>query len=90
MIPPPTRFGSDVVPVTTPRPPTTRASTPGLTFQARPAVADCNPLIPQTPHESGMLVGWMDGSVRPVRPGVAETVFWAAVTPAGGEVAPLD
>jgi hypothetical protein len=27
----------------------------------------------------------LDGSVRTVRPGVNEQVFWAAVTPAGGE-----
>jgi prepilin-type N-terminal cleavage/methylation domain-containing protein len=94
----------DVVPVTSGFPPTTRASTPGLTFQVRPRdhftaedywarprqPNDCNPLIPQTPHEGGMIVGMIDGSVRTVRPSVAETVFWASVTPAGGEVASLD
>ncbi len=83
-------FGSfhlnDVIPVTSGFPPVTRASTPGLTFQVRPRVADCNPLIPQTPHEGGMLAAMADGSVQKVRPGVAETVFWALVTPAGGEV----
>ena len=80
----------DVVPVTTGPPPVTRSSTPGLTFQARPAPDDCNPLVPQTPHRVGMMVGWADGGVRTVRPDVAETVFWAAVTPAGGEVASFD
>ncbi len=77
---------SDVVPVTSGFPPVTRASTPGLTFHVRPRVADCNPLIPQTPHEGGMLAAFADGSVQTIRPGVAETVFWAMVTPAGGEV----
>jgi hypothetical protein len=35
-------------------------------------------------------VALFDGSVRTIRPGVSPEVFWAAVTPAGGEVAPLD
>jgi prepilin-type N-terminal cleavage/methylation domain-containing protein len=81
---------NDVIPVTSGSPPITRASTPGLTFQVRPKVEDCNPLIPQTPHEGGMLAAMADGSVQKVRPGVAETVFWALVTPAGGEAVNLD
>ncbi|MBX9623633.1 MAG: DUF1559 domain-containing protein [Gemmataceae bacterium] len=94
----------DVIPVTAGSPPESRASTPGRTFQVRPKVwapihlydprppgpDECDPLIPQTPHEGGLLAALADGSVRTVRPGVAETVFWAAVTPDGGEVAPLD
>ncbi len=47
---------------------------------------DCDPLMAQTPHRAGMIVALADGSVQKVRPGVAETVFWAMVTPAGGEV----
>ncbi len=81
---------TDVVPVTSGSPPVSQASTPGLTFQVRPKLGDCNPLIPQTPHEGGMLIALADGSVRTIRPTVAETVFWAAVTPSGGEVAELD
>jgi hypothetical protein len=75
-----------------------------VTFQVRPRFRftaedvffrplqpnDCNPLIPQTPHEGGMLTALADGSVRTVSPTTSETVFWAAVTPAGGEVASLD
>ncbi len=80
----------DVVPVTSGFPPVSRASTPGLTFQARPKLADCNPLIPQTPHAGGMLVGMFDGSVRTISPRVGEEVFWGSVTPAGGEVVTLD
>jgi hypothetical protein len=33
-----------------------------------------------------MLTAMMDGSVRTYSPSVASQVFWAAVTPAGGEV----
>jgi hypothetical protein len=40
----------------------------------------------QTPHRIGMLVAWVDGSVRQSSPGISPTPFWAAVTPAGGEV----
>jgi prepilin-type N-terminal cleavage/methylation domain-containing protein len=90
----PTPFGEyaiqDVVPVTSGSPPVTRASTPGRTFQVRPTIAECDPLVPQTPHASGMLIGMFDGSVQRVRPAVEETVFWALVTPDGGEVAGLD
>jgi hypothetical protein len=35
-------------------------------------------------------VALFDGSVRTMRPGVSPELFWATVTPAGGEVAPLD
>ncbi|MBX9628214.1 MAG: DUF1559 domain-containing protein [Gemmataceae bacterium] len=80
----------DVIPIASGNPPVSRASTPGLTFQVRPRLQDCNPLIPQTPHESGLLAGMADGSVRSFHPGVNETVFWGAVTPAGGEVIILD
>ncbi len=86
----PSPFGfyrlQDVVPVTMGSPPVSTASTPGFTFQVRPRVEDCNPLIPQTPHENGMLVAMADGSVRVMRGGIAESVFWGMVTPAGGEV----
>jgi prepilin-type N-terminal cleavage/methylation domain-containing protein len=91
----PTPFGEyaiqDVIPVTSGSPPVTRASTLGRTFQVRPAIyGECDPLVPQTPHTGGMLVGMFDGSVQRVRPGVEETVFWALVTPDAGEVASLD
>jgi hypothetical protein len=37
-----------------------------------------------------MLVARGDGSVRTLSPGMSETTYWAAVTPAGGEVAGPD
>ncbi len=89
----PSPFGSiglqDVIPVTAGQPPVTRPSTPGRTFQVRP-FAGCDDRVPQAPSSAGLLTALFDGSVRMVRPGTDETVFWAAVTPAGGETAPLD
>jgi prepilin-type N-terminal cleavage/methylation domain-containing protein len=65
-------------------------SPPGLEYTVPPGADVCNPFIPQTPHPTGMLAALADGSVRAIRPGVANAAFWAAVTPAGGEVASLD
>jgi len=88
-------------PVTTGDPPRTRPSRPGQTFQVRPRhkfnldrlpseeiflPGNCDSRQPQTPHAGGMLTALGDGSVRTVRPGIDPEVFWAAVTPAGGEV----
>jgi hypothetical protein len=76
----------DVYPITSGSPPTTVGSVPGFTFQVAPRIADCNPLIAQTPHPSGMLVAMADGSVRTLSGGMSATTYWSAVTPAGGEV----
>lgn len=51
-----------------------------------PRPGDCDPAVPNSPHPGGMNVLLLDGSVRSVRAGVAPEVFWAAVTPDGGEV----
>jgi prepilin-type N-terminal cleavage/methylation domain-containing protein len=75
----------DVYPITSRNPPVTVGSVPGLTFQVRPRLSECDPRIPQTPHSGGMLAALCDGSVRTLAPGMATTTFWAAVTPAGGE-----
>jgi prepilin-type N-terminal cleavage/methylation domain-containing protein len=58
-------------------------------FQVAPG-KDCDPTLLQTPHRSGILVALGDGSVRSVSPSVSQYTFWAAVTPAGGEVLPPD
>lgn len=76
----------DVIPVTSGSPAVTRPSTPGVTFQVRPAVKTADAYQLQTPFSAGLPVALFDGSVRVIRPGVAPEVFWAAVTPAGGEV----
>jgi prepilin-type N-terminal cleavage/methylation domain-containing protein len=57
----------------------------GGTFQTRPLLADCDPAFAQTPHR-GMVTALADGSVRTLAPGISEATYWAAVTPAGGEV----
>lgn len=69
---------------------TTRGSIPGLTFQAAPSLAECDPRLAQTPHRSGMLVALADGTVRTVAPDISENVYWSAVTPAGNEAIGLD
>jgi prepilin-type N-terminal cleavage/methylation domain-containing protein len=92
----------DVYPVTSGNPAVTRPSRPGGTFQVQPrpwipdkpasegprppGAGECDTSMPQTPHSGGMLVVLADGSVRTIRPSVSEETFWAAVTPAGGEV----
>ncbi|MFO0842476.1 MAG: type II secretion system protein [Gemmataceae bacterium] len=84
------RGWNDVLPVTDPNKGTTRPSVPGKTFQVRPRPEDVDPSIPQTPHRAGLTVALFDGAVRTVAPSVDETVFWAMVTPAGGEVISVD
>ena len=81
---------NDVYPITSGNPPTTVGSMPGLTFQAAPAIRDCDPRLAQSPHRSGMLAALGDGSVCILSPGMSPTTYWAAVTPAGGEVLSLD
>src|SRR5262245_16841340 len=73
----------DVYPVTSTSP--TNASVPGLTFQAKPRPADCDPRVAQTPHRSGMLVALADGSVRTLSPRISEITYWSAITPTGGD-----
>ena len=46
----------------------------------------CDENLTQTPHRSGMISARADGSVRTISPSVAPSIFWGAVTPAGGEV----
>jgi len=68
----------------------TVGSVPGKTFQVAPTLDACDPTVAQTPHTSGMLVALLDGGVRTLAPDVAPDVYWAAVTPAGGEVIARD
>jgi len=83
------RYG-DALPVTEGSPPRARSSIPGLVFQVRPKFDDADPRIPQTPHAAGMVSGFADGHVRVLKGGMAEEVFWALVTPAGGEIVTLE
>ncbi|HKA08505.1 MAG TPA: DUF1559 domain-containing protein [Gemmataceae bacterium] len=80
---------NDPYPITTGSPPTSRASEP-VTFQHQPRPSECNPHLPNSTSPGGLLVAFADGSVRTISPGVTPEVFWAAVTPSGGEVFDLD
>jgi hypothetical protein len=77
----------DVVPVTQGNPPTTRASRPGVTFQLVPSLDQADGRMLQATQAAGLFTAMFDGSVRTFGPSVSEEVFWAAVTPAGGETA---
>ena len=84
------RGWQDVLPVTDPTTATTEPSVAGKTFQVSPRPEDVDPSIPQTPHRVGLTVAMFDGSVRTISPSVPPSVFWAMVTPAGGEIVNLD
>src|SRR5262249_29139343 len=76
---------TDAVPVTSGNPPVSTSPGRGITFQVAPARKACKPWMPQTPPPGGMMVAVVDGSVRTLSPGMAETTFWGAVTPDKGE-----
>ena len=80
----------DALPVTSGSPAQSRCSIPGKTFQHMPTFEESDGRLVQSFSPGGLKVAMMDGSVRTIHPGVSETAFWAAVTPAGSEVAGLD
>jgi len=80
----------DVLPVTTGDPPVTQPSVPGVTFQVQPPLHFADAYRLQTPFAAGLPVAMFDGSVRTISPSVSPETFWAAVTPAGAEVATSD
>ena len=55
-----------------------------VAFQVTPT--DCDAHLAQTWHTGGMPVALADGSVRIAGPTMSQWTFWAASTPAGGEV----
>jgi hypothetical protein len=59
-------------------------------FQTRPLPSTCDPNVPSSPWSGMILVGMMDGSVRPVSASISPTTWWAAVSPNGGEVLGTD
>jgi type II secretory pathway pseudopilin PulG len=82
------KYYGDVLPLTRGNPPSTVSTSTNRTFQTAPALDDSDATVLQTPHRSGMLTAYFDGSVRTTAPAVAENVFWSAVTPAGRESVP--
>jgi prepilin-type N-terminal cleavage/methylation domain-containing protein len=79
------RQSGDVHPITSGDPPQTVSSAPGYTFQVRPTLADCKGGLAQTPQRGAMLVALADGSTRLLNKTISEKIYWALVTPAGGE-----
>jgi prepilin-type N-terminal cleavage/methylation domain-containing protein len=61
---------------------------PGSKFlvQPRPFLRICDPTLASTAHAGGIQVGLADGSVRTVSPGVSGATWWAACTPAAGDL----
>jgi len=57
-------------------------------FNNIPPASKCLFYLPQTGHTGGMQIGLGDGSVRTVSSGVSPTTFWAACTPAAGDLLP--
>ncbi len=55
-------------------------------FQVRPAAGNCDASRCSTGHNGGMQVTLADGSVRSLAASMSGDTWWAAVTPAGGEV----
>lgn len=55
-------------------------------YQIQPSKNDCDPRRASTPFTSGLNVALADGSVRSLMPGMPQSTWWAACTPAGDEV----
>jgi prepilin-type N-terminal cleavage/methylation domain-containing protein len=76
----------DVYPISLGNPVVSQGSVDGLTFQVRPSIDSCDPRIAQTSYSGGMPAALADGSVRILSDGMSKNTYWAAVTPAGGEI----
>ena len=83
------RQAGDVYPVSSGNPPITLGSVRGLTFQSRPPIEQSDPRICCSPHDN-LPVLMADGSVQLLPRHMRESVFWALVTPKGGEVVEQD
>jgi hypothetical protein len=55
-------------------------------FQVQPFAEQCNPALPQSAHPGGIQVALADCSVRNLYPAISWETWFAACTPAGGEV----
>jgi prepilin-type N-terminal cleavage/methylation domain-containing protein len=59
---------------------------PQSIFQVQPAAGNCDASRASTGHTGGMQTCLADASVRTLASGMSGTTWWAACTPAGGEV----
>jgi prepilin-type N-terminal cleavage/methylation domain-containing protein/prepilin-type processing-associated H-X9-DG protein len=67
------------------------ASGTGSIFQVQPDLNTvCDRRFASSPHTAGMNVALADGSVRFLAQSISGVTWWAALTPAGGEVLPSD
>ncbi|HMC65043.1 MAG TPA: DUF1559 domain-containing protein [Gemmataceae bacterium] len=55
-------------------------------FQVQPTRAQCSMYLPNTGHAGNIMVAMGDGSSRPVAQMVSADTWWAAVTPAAGDL----
>jgi len=65
---------------------------PSSKFLVRPTphLGNCDPTLASSPHVGGMQVNMLDGSCRFLSASISGSVWWAACTPASGEVTSLD
>ena len=61
------------------------AQGPGAMFQIQP-INGCNHFLASTPHSGGMQACLADGSVRTISAGISGNTWWAACTPASGDL----
>ncbi len=61
---------------------------PSSKFQVQPLPfrGNCDPTLASSPHTGGINAGLLDGSVRFLSQSISGQTWWAACTPAGGEV----
>jgi type II secretory pathway pseudopilin PulG len=76
----------DVLPIAGATPGSSTGSVPGFTFQSAPQPSACDGRVVQSATVAGLLVSLGDCSVRTLHSEIAPRVYWALVTPAGGEV----
>jgi prepilin-type N-terminal cleavage/methylation domain-containing protein len=58
----------------------------GTMFQVQPNAATCKHFLASSAHSAGMNVGLGDGSVRFLSGGMSNATWWAACTPAAGDI----
>jgi prepilin-type processing-associated H-X9-DG protein len=63
-----------------------RAANASPGFQVLPRPGACDPRVPSSSFAGGINMAMADGSVRFVSSSVSAKTFWAAATPAGGEL----
>jgi hypothetical protein len=59
---------------------------PESKFQVQPRPDNCDPTRASTAHAGGIQVGLVGGSVRTLSRDMNEKIWWALVTPRGGEL----